>query len=505
MTNKKTVSSNCVLLCPMSSAEIVDSSVDPPAKKRKLDLKTTTPEMANSEASGSSQAGDIDEGLYSRQLYVLGHDAMRRMATSDVLISGLGGLGVEIAKNVILGGVKSVTLHDEQKCTIGDLSSQFYFSESDIGKNRAETCCKQLSELNNYVPTRSYTGPLTEDFIKKFRVVVLTTSSRSEQIRISEITHANNIALIITDTRGLFAQVFCDFGDTFTVFDINGEPTVSAMIADISRDKEGIVTCIDDTRHGMEDGDYVTFSEVQGMTELNNCNPIKIKVLGPYTFSIGNTSNFSKYERGGIASQVKMSKELNFKSFKESLQNPEFIITDFAKFDHPAQLHLAFTALHKFIEKNGRVPKPWSNEDATEFTSLAKSIAVNGANDNEINSNLLEIFAKVSAGDLNPMNATIGGIVAQEVMKACSGKFHPIYQWLYFDALECLPRDHSEITEELAAPTGNRYDGQIAVFGRDFQNKIGKSQYLVFIHLFNMMVTFSHTQVFCGWGRCDRM
>lgn len=49
---------------------------------------------------------------------------MRRLAHSDVLVSGLGGLGVEIAKNVILGGVKSVTLHDEVPCTINDLSSQ---------------------------------------------------------------------------------------------------------------------------------------------------------------------------------------------------------------------------------------------------------------------------------------------------------------------------------------------------------------------------------------------
>lgn len=46
-------------------------------------------------ANGSQQ--DIDESLYSRQLYVLGHDAMRRMASSDVLISGLGGLGVEVS------------------------------------------------------------------------------------------------------------------------------------------------------------------------------------------------------------------------------------------------------------------------------------------------------------------------------------------------------------------------------------------------------------------------
>ncbi|KAJ8963633.1 hypothetical protein NQ314_005480, partial [Rhamnusium bicolor] len=471
--------SNCVLLCPMSSAEIVDSSVDPPAKKRKLDSKNTTPEMANNEASGSSQAGDIDEGLYSRQLYVLGHDAMRRMASSDVLISGLGGLGVEVAKNVILGGVKSVTLHDEAVCTIGDLSSQFYFSESDIGKNRADACCKQLSELNNYVPTRAYTGPLVEDFIKKFRVVVLTASTRSEQLRVSEITHSNNIALIIADTRGLFAQVFCDFGESFTVVDTNGEPTVSAMIADITKDKEGVVTCIDDTRHGMEDGDYVTFSEVQGMTELNNCKPIKIKVLGPYTFSIGDTTNFSKYERGGTASQVKMPKELHFKSFRESLKNPEFVVTDYAKFDHPQQLHLAFTALHKFIEKNHRVPKPWNNDDAAEFVLLTKSQAVDGSNDTEMNTGLLETFAKVAAGDLNPMNATIGGIVAQEVMKACSGKFHPIYQWLYFDAIECLPTERSEITEESAAPTGSRYDGQIAVFGKEFQKKIAALKYFV--------------------------
>lgn len=40
----------------------------------------------------------------------------------------------------------------------------------------------------------------------------------------------------------------------------------------------GVVTCIDDTRHGMEDGDHITFSEVEGMTELNGCSPIKIKV-----------------------------------------------------------------------------------------------------------------------------------------------------------------------------------------------------------------------------------
>ena len=41
-----------------------------------------------------------------------------------------------------------------------------------------------------------------------------------------------------------------------------------------------MVTCLDETRHGYESGDFVTFREVEGMTELNACQPREIKVVG---------------------------------------------------------------------------------------------------------------------------------------------------------------------------------------------------------------------------------
>jgi hypothetical protein len=41
----------------------------------------------------------------SRQRYVLGDDAMKRLRQQHVLIIGAGGLGIEIAKNVVLAGV----------------------------------------------------------------------------------------------------------------------------------------------------------------------------------------------------------------------------------------------------------------------------------------------------------------------------------------------------------------------------------------------------------------
>lgn len=102
--------------------------------------------------------------------YVLGHDAMRRMGAANILVSGMKGLGVEIAKNIILGGVKSVALHDEGNTELADLSSQFYLTEADIGKNRAEVTAKRVGELNSYVPVSVHRGELTEELLAKFQV-----------------------------------------------------------------------------------------------------------------------------------------------------------------------------------------------------------------------------------------------------------------------------------------------------------------------------------------------
>ncbi|KAH8405459.1 hypothetical protein KR215_000197 [Drosophila sulfurigaster] len=427
--------------------------------------------MAANNSNSAAAGGDIDESLYSRQLYVLGHDAMRRMANSDILISGLGGLGLEIAKNVILGGVKSITLHDTATCTLNDLSSQFYLSRSDIGQNRAEASCAQLAELNNYVRTVSYTGPLSDDELAKYRVIVLTNSNVAEQERIGKFAHDNNIALIIAETRGLFAKVFCDFGENFTIYDQDGAQPISTMIASVTHDAQGVVTCLDETRHGFNDGDYITFSEVQGMQQLNGCQPIKISVLGPYTFSIGDTSKFDAYKSGGVATQVKMPKTISFKSLAEAAANPEFMISDFAKLEAPATLHAAFSALGNYVTKNGRLPRPWNDEDAAQFLDITKGLNA------DVDEKLVLQFAKICAGNTCPIDAAIGGIVAQEVLKACSGKFTPIYQWLYFDSLESLPVD--PVTEDDAQPLGTRYDAQIAIFGRKFQEKLASSKWFI--------------------------
>ncbi|XP_071816055.1 ubiquitin-like modifier-activating enzyme 1 isoform X2 [Apostichopus japonicus] len=481
-------STQTVTIChtKMSARSAEDTSL-PAAKKPRLDGDSSFENSHNNTNSSdptmakNGNSGEIDEGLYSRQLYVLGHEAMKRMGLSNVLISGMKGLGIEIAKNVVLAGVKSVTIHDEGNVALADLSSQFFLQEKDIGKNRADVSCSRLTELNSYVPVSPHTKPLNEEFLKKFQVVVLTESSLEAQVKIGEFCHTQGIQLIVACTRGLFGQIFCDFGDEFTVYDKTGEQPLSAMISAISKEAEGIVTCLDESRHGFESGDYVTFSEVQGMTELNSCEPRKIKVIGPYTFSVGDTTGLSDYKRGGIVTQVNMPSTVSFKTLPESLADPEFVITDFAKFERPGQLHIGFQALHKYFKECGSLPKPRNKVDAEKFISIAKEInstCGEKAKVEEVDEKLLELLAYNATGDICPMQAVIGGIAAQEVMKACSGKFNPIKQWLYFDSLECYPEE-GELTEADCKATSDRYQNQVSVMGAEFQKKLGNQKYFM--------------------------
>ena len=59
--------------------------------------------------------------------------------------------------------------------------------------------------------------------------------------------------------------------------------------------------------------------------------------------------------------------------------------------------------------------------------------------DKEIYEKIVKELAYQAMGDLPPINAVMGGFVAQEVLKACSAKFHPMVQHMYFDSLESLP------------------------------------------------------------------
>jgi ubiquitin-activating enzyme E1 len=218
----------------------------------------------------------VDEGLYSRQLYVMGFEAQRRLGAADVLLYGMNGLGAETAKNIILAGVRRVDLLDDRPVTYADLSSHFYCTEADVGRPRAVVSAPKLADLNPHVAVTVVTGPLTEELISRYTIVVIIDlPSEEDAIKIADFCHDRGIAVITADAPGVFGRVFCDFGDSFTVQDIDGEAAVSGVVASVtplaSSDGEGgsagvvrlLLHAPEDTRHQLASGDVVELSGFQ--------------------------------------------------------------------------------------------------------------------------------------------------------------------------------------------------------------------------------------------------
>lgn len=94
-----------------------------------------------------------------------------------------------------------------------------------------------------------------------------------------------------------------------------------------------MVSVHDDTRHGMVDGDLVIFDEIDGMTELNNREPIKIIDKGAFQFEIDcDTTKFAKYSGNGMYYQVKQPKTVSFDTLDKLIENPapsKFIPSDY--------------------------------------------------------------------------------------------------------------------------------------------------------------------------------
>ena len=69
-----------------------------------------------------------------------------------------------------------------------------------------------------------------------------------------------------------------------------------------------------------------------------------------HTFELEeDTTSYGDYVKGGIVTEHKEHKTLDFKPLAQALDDPgEFLLSDFAKMERPGILHLGFQALNDF-------------------------------------------------------------------------------------------------------------------------------------------------------------
>ena len=438
------------------------------------------------------------KNLYSRVIRSLGSQTVNKLSKLKILIYGMRGVGIEVAKNIILSGPNEVTLYDKNKVFLQDLGSNFYLKKEDIGKRRDVSCFQRIKKLNNFVKINVLgMNDNSEDLDKKFidsilnyDVIVITEMlPKNELFKINEICRNNKKAFIYGILTGLSGFIFSDFGKEHIVYDKNGRKCKTYYCKNIEKSSKGLVsvdTSLED--FNLFNGNFVIFKNVKGMEELNESEPKKIFDVTMNSFCIGDTSNYKDYISGGIVKEVKIPEKFEYQSLEKRFlepfgENNTYTTISCEKEGRNAYLFIIFLSLHDFYsQNNNKLPEINDINDFEILNNLAKKNYNEFKNKNfdwfsdvqEYDEDIVSYVSFWSKCEIAPLCSFLGGILSHEIIKY-TGKYYPINQWFFFDFFEfanILNKNGKNINQDKL--TNSRYYEQIAIFGDEIQKKLSE-------------------------------
>ncbi|RAL41829.1 hypothetical protein DM860_009011 [Cuscuta australis] len=150
---------------------------------------------------------------YDRQLRIWGEQGQAALEKASVCLLNCGPTGSETLKNLVLGGVGSITVVDGTKVEVGDLGNNFMVDESNVGQSKARCVCSFLQELNDAVKAKfieEYPKELIEtnpSFFTQFTLVVATQLTEDSMMKLDSICREANVILVFARSYGLTGLV----------------------------------------------------------------------------------------------------------------------------------------------------------------------------------------------------------------------------------------------------------------------------------------------------------
>ncbi|RZC32011.1 SUMO-activating enzyme subunit 1 [Asbolus verrucosus] len=321
---------------------------------------------------GEKQLSSAEAELYDRQIRLWGIESQEKLRAANVLLIGIRGLGSEIAKNILLSGINSLTILDDGLITEDDLLHNFLLTESTaVGKKIAEEVLARAQALNPLVKIITDTESVTAkspEFFHNFTIVVATKIKVDSIIKIDNICRERNVKFIYGDVFGLFG---------FSVADFQEHDYFEDRIQLTAGRKRG------------HDGEKKT---------------VKVK---------------------GNISYPSLNKVLILPNTK---QDTVFV----KKLARPSNLFACLLTLLEFKKQHHRDPDyEKKNEDIEKLKIIAADI-IELYNFTNLN---MDSLYELLFGELIPVCAIVGGVMAQEVIKAVSHKEVTINNIFLFDPI----------------------------------------------------------------------
>ncbi|KOS19066.1 DNA damage tolerance protein RHC31 [Escovopsis weberi] len=390
------------------------------------------PQAAIPPPAGRTVTAD-EIALYDRQIRLWGMAAQAKIQSANVLLITIRALANEVAKNLVLAGVASLTLLDDARVTEADLGAQFLLAESEhpeeaapagsspaggkpghgpdhgtrpghgtrpspVGLNRAEAALPALQRLNPRVRIHADTAGVRSkppSYFAGFDVVIATDLDPDALHLINTATRVTGRAFYAAGMHGLYGFIFSDLIEhDFVIRREVGN--VPARRGPETRTRAVVaVSTIDGSGAGSGAGSAPRPVEAVTKREL--------------------------YSTWLLASDA-------------ALLPPEFTRSR-RRLRSVSPVLSCLRALWAFMQAHaGRAPSPSSRDDLRLFTQLAtlKHRALSLPAET-LRPDLLRSFLQNLGCELAPTAAILGGQLAQDVINVLGQTQQPIQNMVVFD------------------------------------------------------------------------
>ncbi|KAJ5608551.1 hypothetical protein N7537_005170 [Penicillium hordei] len=351
------------------------------------------------EQQDNAQSISADEiALYDRQIRLWGVHAQEKIRSANILLITVKALANEVAKNLVLAGIGSLTIIDHQDVTEEDLGAQFFIAEAQseqdvIGKNRAQVAGPQIHKMNPRVKLNIDTSDVKTkqpDFFAQFDITIATELDFVTNTTVNAACRLANRPFYAAGLHGFYGYVFADLISHDFVIERNKSNMAPITQETPTRSIIGITTKTEESNANKKEPnkivELVTKREVYSPLILANTSPLP-----------------EEYTR--LARRRKQV----------------------------TPLLSCLRALWEFEKLRGHRPT-FTHEDLELFTKLSRDRHQElKLEPLTLDSVFLRTFLQNLGSELSPVAAFLGGSLAQDVINVLSAREQPLQNMLLFD------------------------------------------------------------------------
>jgi len=340
------------------------------------------------DAPTQMQGISADEiALYDRQIRLWGVKAQENIRSANVLLISVKALGTEIAKNLILNGIGSITVIDHEIVTDDDFGAQYFLREEDLGQNRAKAAEPRLQELNPRVSVTAAESDIRsklQDFYEPFNIVIACDVDFNTLLQVNSLCRLVTRPFYATGIHGFFGFIFADLIEHEYIIEREQSNVATSINAESAT--RSIVSVATKKENG-KNIEMVTKKELYSHLILSNTSPLP----------------------------------------------PEYL-RNRRKMRSVSPLLPCLRALWEFERQHNRHPDPEAQSELAEYTKLVREKFTELQMPAEtMQGDFVKAFVHNLGSEIVPTAAFVGGRLAEDVINVLGKREQPLQNMALFD------------------------------------------------------------------------